>query len=177
MVFRSCICQHKVLCSEGTIRHYQFALCSSSFGCIPTALSLPALHAILGGPPAVLAALQQAGNQLQLYVLAHVLLPGNRAFFSFLRFQVCNSRTGKNPVHFPHLSHLRGFSTDDYLINAFFGRWVFPPMEKALYLWKMLFGINVSFKFIEVMLQVLKINNHPNFSVLQKFLVECDRNL
>lgn len=42
--------------------------------------------------------------------------------FPFAAFKFVIPTMGKNPVHFPHFTHLKGFGTDDYLINAFSGK-------------------------------------------------------
>lgn len=85
--------------------------------------SLWASHATLGGHPAAPPAPPRANHRDSV-----CSSPGTALAFPFCCLQVCNTyNRKKNPVRFPPLTHLKGFSRDGDLINAFSGRMGISP--------------------------------------------------
>lgn len=76
-----------------------------------------------GGTPSC-SSCSAAGSQSTAIRCASTRVPHRESgfLFPFAAFKFVIPTKGKSPVCFPHFTHLKGFGTDDYLINAFSGK-------------------------------------------------------
>ena len=93
------------------------------FWLYPNSTKSPGFARYPGGTPSC-SSCSATGSQSTAIQCASTCVPHWEScfLFPFAAFKFVILTIGKNPVHFPHLTHLKGCSTHDYLINAFFGK-------------------------------------------------------